>query len=254
VKPGHAARASGPKATAAAQVLHGVLPYLRSVQGKTFVVVCEGGVLADASLRAGLARDTALLHLVGLDLVLVSGGAEARAVARACEELVGTLNQQGCRAVGITDNDGGADGPAGGLIQRLHAKGLLAVVMPLAKGHGAVGADTLAVDIALRLHAEKLLFLGDAAGALGSDGQALSLLGRSEADRRCREGTVAAASAERLRVAVDALDGGVRSVHIIDGRPPHALLLETLSRSGGGTLVVPDRAAGFLDDSRRYLG
>jgi len=256
VKPDRPADARGSVVAAPAQVLQGVLPYLQSVQGKTFAVVCEGAVLGDASLRAGLARDAALLHLVGLKLVLVGGGAGdgPRAVAHACEELVGALNQQGCRAVGVTAIDGGTNGPAGGLIQRLHAKGLLPVVMPLA-GHGTgIDADALAADIAVRLGAEKLLFIGDAAAALGRDGRAIALLGRSEAERRCRDGSIAAASVARLRVAADAIDGGVRSVQIVDGRSLHALLLEVLSRTGAGTLVLRDKAAGFLDDSRRYLG
>src|SRR5262249_15162771 len=59
-----------------AQVLHGVLPYLQSIHGKTFVVVCEGAVLKELPLRVGLGRDVALLHLVGLRLVLLNAGAQ----------------------------------------------------------------------------------------------------------------------------------------------------------------------------------
>ena len=245
-----------PSAATQAMVLHGVLPYLRSVQGRTFVVVGAGRVLGEESLRAGLARDTALLSLVGLKLVLVgsaSAGA-ALALARLTDTLVGLINQQGLRAVGVTGIDGGPGGPTGGLIQRLHADGFVPVVMPLGADHSLADADALAADVAVRLGAEKLLLLGDDAGVPDRNGREIPVLSRREAERRCREGTLTAAALGRLRAASAALAGGVRSVHVVDGAAPHALLLEVLSRCGGGTLVLPDKAAGFLDDTRRSLG
>ena len=242
-----------------AQVLHGVLPYLQRIHGKTFVVVCEGEVLNDPALRSGLGRDVALLHLVGLRLVLVSAAAVdgLSALFHQHEDLVGLVNQHGCRAVGITSADGGAAGLAGGLLQRLHAKGFVPVVMPVmvdAKGERrAVDADALAAQIAQGLAAEKLLFIGDAAGAFDRDGRLLADLSQRRIAQLRDSGTIVGASLARLEAAASAVARGVKSAHIFGGRRLHALLLEVLSSSGEGTLVLPDKSAGFLEDSRRYM-
>ena len=242
-----------------AQVLHGVLPYLQSIHGKTFIVVCEGAVLDDAPLRASLGRDVALLNLVGLRLVLMNGGAQANlsALSHGHEDLVGVVNQHGCRAVGITADDGGPAGLAGGLVQRLHAKGFVPVVLPVAGNalgqRSALAADALAADLARRLGAEKLVFIGDAAGALDRDGRLIAGLSERQIKARRRDKSIAGAVLARLQAAAHAVSHGVRSVHIISGHRLHALLLEVLGGSGEGTLVLPDEAARFLDDSRRYL-
>jgi hypothetical protein len=106
-----------------AQVLHGALPYLQRVCGKTFVVVCEGAVLADGALRSSLGAHVALLHLVGVRIVLVHGGAGVvlSALTHAHENLLGLVNHHGCHAVGLTAADGGPDGLAGGLRRRHNA-------------------------------------------------------------------------------------------------------------------------------------
>jgi acetylglutamate kinase len=242
-----------------AQVLHGVLPYLQRIHGKTFVVVCEGEVLTDPALRSGLGRDVALLHLVGLRLVLVSAAAVdgLSALFHQHEDLVGLVNQHGCRAVGITGADGGPAGLAGGLLQRLHARGFVPVVMPVIINakceRQAVEADELAAQIAQGLAAEKLLFIGDARGALDRDGHLLADLSEHRIAQLRKAGTIAGSSLARLEAAAGAVSHGVKSAHIIGGRRLHALLLEVLSSSGEGTMVLPDKSASFLEDSRRYM-
>lgn len=251
---------SGPSAALQAQVLHGVLPYLQSIHGKTFVVVCEGGVLTEPALRLGLGRDVALLQLVGLQLVLFSGGtaASVSAIAHQQESLVGAVNQHGARAVGLTGMDGGPARLAGGLIQRLCGQGFVPVVMPLVEGAGGeralADADALACDVAVQLKAEKLLFLGDSPGALDGDGNVIAVLSVQEIESRRGAKTIAAAGLARLEAAARALAGGVKSAHLLDGRCLHALLLEVLSNSGGGTLVLHDGSTRFLDITRRYMG
>ncbi|HZX26468.1 MAG TPA: hypothetical protein VFF16_05335 [Telluria sp.] len=243
-----------------AQVLHGVLPYLQSIHGKTFVVVCEGAVLEDPALRSGLGRDVALLHLVGLRLVLLNSGsfASMSALSHEHEDLVAVVNQHGCRAIGITGSDGGAAGLAGGLVQRLHAKGFVPVIMPVlldARGQRELAdADRLAADLARELRAEKLLFIGDAPGALSRDGRLLADLTERQIKARGRAGTIEGATLARLQAATHAVSGGVNAVHIIDGHRLHALLLELLGGASGGTTVLPDKAMHFMDDSRRYMG
>ena len=233
-----------------ARVLHEALPYVQSVQGKIFVVRCEGHWLSDPVHCAGFARDAALLHLVGLRLVLVYGAQRSPAeLYRTRSDLVGLINQQGCRAVGLTTRDGGRAGLADGLIQRLHARGFIPVVVPLAEA--ADDADALAGDLAQRLCAEKLLMLGDWPGVLDRDGHLVATL--SARDMAAWPGALPAATRKALDVALAAVAHGVKSAHIIDGRRDHALLLEVLSNAGDGTIVLPEQAPHFLDDSLRYL-
>jgi acetylglutamate kinase len=235
-----------PPAAVQAQVLHGVLPYLQSIHGKTFVVLCEGAVLNDPVLRAGLGRDVALLHLVGLRLVLVDcAPVDSLGILTVLHEnLVGVVNQHGCRAVSITVDDGGPDGLAGGLVQRLHAKGLVPVVMPIVRndtgGCDPVDADAVAGELARALGTEKLLFIADAPGALDRDGRLIRHLRGRDVQARGRAGMIAGRSLQRLRAAAAAVAGGVKSARLIDGRRLHALLLEVLDGSDEGTLVVPD--------------
>jgi len=119
-----------------AQVLHEALPYVQSVQRKVFVVQCDGHWLSDAALRTDFGRDVAPLHLVGLRLVLAHGDRLDTPIqlVQLQRDLVGVINQQDCRAVGLTCVDGGEGALAGGLIQRLHAGGFIPVVQAPADG------------------------------------------------------------------------------------------------------------------------
>ena len=110
-----------------ARVLHEALPYVQSVQGKVFVAQCDGHWLSDAALRTDFGREVALLHLIGLRLVLAHGDRQDTPIqlVRLQRDLVGVINQQGCRAVGLTCVDGGEGALVGGLIQRLQARGRL---------------------------------------------------------------------------------------------------------------------------------
>jgi acetylglutamate kinase len=242
-----------------AQVLHGVLPYLQSIHGKTFVVVCEGAVLQELPLRVGLARDVALLYLVGLRLVLLSGGARESlsALSHLHGDLVAAVNQHGCRAMGITGDDGGTAGLAGGLVQRLHAKGFLPVILPVVQNaqgqREAVDAGALAADLAPQLGAEKLLFIGDAAGAIDREGRLIADLSERKVKALRRHKAIAEPVMARLDAASQAVSRGVKSVHLIDGHRLHSLLLEVLGNSNHGTMVLPDRAVRLLDDSRRSM-
>jgi acetylglutamate kinase len=246
-----------------ARVLHEALPYVQSVQGKTFVVECDGQWLGDPALRAGLGRDVALLHLVGLRLVLVHGGLQGGSADRSLEllrthrDLVGSINQQGCRAVGLTPDDGGASGLAGGLVQRLQLRDFIPVVTPragtVADGRARIDADALAGRLAQDLGAEKLLMLGDSPGLRDNAGRLVAVLSARDAAAWRNDSRVPAATQARLGVALEAVAHGVRSAHLIDGRQDHALLLEVLSNAGEGTMVLPERAPNFLADSLSYL-
>jgi acetylglutamate kinase len=80
------------------------------------------------------------------------------------------------------------------------------------------------------------------------------VLTASDADGLLRDGVVNGGMRPRLTAALDAVRAGVRSVHIIDGGVPSALLLEVLTNEGVGTAVRSDAGASFLADSRAYFG
>lgn len=233
-----------------------VLPCVHKLDGTTFVVRCSGQLLSDPELRAGLGHDVALLHFLGLRLVLVHGGTEPGGLIRRQRELVGLLGGQGCHAVGLTATERG-DGLGYGFMRRLIVRGAIPVVMPRVDGLAdtvtSEGADALAGVLSQCLAAEKLLMLSDSPGMLDRGGRLIESLCAGDAaalrdDPSCPEVTRA-----RLQVALEVLEHGVGSVRIIDGRRNHALLLAVLSNSGEGTLVFPGQAQRFRDDSLRYL-
>lgn len=105
-----------------------------------------------------------------------------------------------------------------------------------------VNADTAAAAVARIMDAEKLIFLSDVPGICLDRHEPESLVSRLEA-RRCREliadGTIDSGMVPKVDAALEALDAGVRKVHIVDGRKPHSLLLEIYSDRGIGTEIVP---------------
>lgn len=105
-----------------------------------------------------------------------------------------------------------------------------------------VNADTAAAAVARMMNAEKLIFLSDVPGICLDRNEPESLVSRLNASR-CREliasGTIDAGMVPKVDAALEALQAGVRKVHIVDGRQPHSLLLEIYSDRGIGTEIVP---------------
>jgi acetylglutamate kinase len=196
------------------------------------------------------------------------------------QELTGLVNQHGGRAVGINGQDGrfiraeplraAAGGPdvdlgyvgavAGidvELVNLLLSKAFVPVILPLGVAEDGtayhIDSDRLALALARALSAEKLILMTNAEGLRNRRGQLAFVLTASEVDALLAQGAVADELAPRARAAVDAIRAGVRSVHIIDGGVPSALLLEVLTAEGVGTAVRPDDGPRFLEDSRHYL-
>jgi acetylglutamate kinase len=115
------------------------------------------------------------------------------------------------------------------------------VVAPLAAGlDGAtynVNADTAAGAIAKALMADKLILLTDVPGVIGKDLKPISLLKKNEVQTLIENETIRGGMIPKAKCCLDALHGGVRKTHIIDGRVSHALLLEVLTDSGIGTQI-----------------
>ena len=105
-----------------------------------------------------------------------------------------------------------------------------------------VNADTAAAAVARLLNAEKLVFLSDVPGIFMDKDDPTTKISHLEV-RRCREliadGTIATGMVPKIEAALEALEAGVRKVHIVDGRMPHSVLLEIYSDTGVGTEIVP---------------
>ena len=89
----------------------------------------------------------------------------------------------------------------------------------------------------MALNAAKLILLTDVAGVLGVDGRVVAVLSRDDARHRIDEGEVTGGMIPKLEACLRALDG-IPLAHIVDGRTPHALLLELFTESGIGTMVT----------------
>ena len=125
------------------------------------------------------------------------------------------------------------------VLQRLVAGGFIPVVAPVAvdkEGRSLnVNADTVAGEVAKALGARKLVLMTDIEGVRGPDGEVYSSLRASEVPALEESAIISGGMIPKVRCAVDALAGGVRKAHIIDGRSKHAVLLEIFTDQGVGT-------------------
>jgi acetylglutamate kinase len=186
------------------------------------------------------------------------------------QDIVSLINHVGGRAVGITGKDGqlieahkltiqreSAElkapeiidiGHVGeierinrGVVDTLIGSGFIPVIAPI--GVGAEGesyninADVVAGRLAQDLKAEKLMLLTNTPGLLDKNGSTLTGITPAQVASLIEDGTITGGMLPKVRCAVDAVQGGVRSAHIIDGRIPHAVLLEVFTDSGVGTLI-----------------
>ena len=106
-----------------------------------------------------------------------------------------------------------------------------------------INADLVASKLAQVLAAEKLIMLTNTSGVLDRDGRMLRGIGQREATQLIADGVISGGMLPKVRAALDAVNSGVSSVHILDGRVAHALLLEVLTDHGVGTLIRASRPA-----------
>ncbi len=178
-------------------------------------------------------------------------------------DLVSLLNQSSAHAVGVSGKDGGLlrarklAGEGGvdlgmvgeitsvnrELLDILLDKKYVPVVSPVGLGEDGDGyninADAAAAEIAIAIKAEKLIYLTDAAGIL-ENGELVSSLSASQMRRKLADGTIRGGMAAKAKSVLRAIEGGVPSVHILDGRSPHSVIAELFTDRGVGTLVHPD--------------
>jgi acetylglutamate kinase len=285
-----------------AQILAEALPYIQRFHDRTIVVKYGGNAMTEPALKSGFARDVVMLKLVGMNPVIVHGGgpqigdllkrmgieSEFRQGMRVTDEkvmnvvemvlgelnqeIVGLINQQGGKAVGLTGQDGAfirarkmmlesetvkgelIDIGLVGEIERidpelislLDSRDFIPVIAPI--GVGAQGeayninADLVAGELAQTLRAEKLVLMTNTTGVLDRNGKLLTGLTASEIDALFADGTIHGGMLPKIGSALDAVKNGVKSTHIIDGRVAHALLLEVLTNQGVGTMIRADDA------------
>ncbi|MDC7702197.1 acetylglutamate kinase [Vogesella indigofera] len=181
------------------------------------------------------------------------------------KEIVSLLNKHGGKAVGITGKDGHfirasklylqseADeqidiGQVGdiehidpSLVALLDSHDFIPVIAPIGVGKDGeaynINADVVAGKLAETLKAEKLVLMTNTPGVLDKQGNLLTGLTAAKVDELFADGTISGGMLPKISSALDAAKSGVNSVHIIDGRVPHALLLEILTDEGVGTMI-----------------
>jgi len=183
------------------------------------------------------------------------------------KDIVNLINKHGGKAVGLTGQDGAfiravkllvesQDEPGKMLdiglvgeiskidphiITFLDSGDFIPVIAPIGVAPDGetlnINADLVAGKLAEVLHAEKLVLLTNTPGVLDKDGNLLTGLTPKQIDEMVADGSLSGGMLPKISSALDAARGGVKSVHIIDGRVEHALLLEILTDEGVGTLI-----------------
>ncbi len=183
------------------------------------------------------------------------------------KEIAELINHAGGKAVGLTGQDGGlirarkmlvkADdtsteafdlGHVGeiesvdpAIIHSLLASGFVPVIAPIGSGREGetynINADLVAGKIAEILKAEKLILMTNTPGVLDKKGNLITGLSAKEIDGLFADGTISGGMLPKISSALDAAKSGVASVHIVDGRVPHCLLLEIMTSEGVGTMI-----------------
>lgn len=128
------------------------------------------------------------------------------------------------------------------LLDMLVKGDFIPVIAPIGVGPNGesynINADLVAGKVAEALHAEKLMLLTNIAGLMDKQGNVLTGLNTAQVDELIADGTIYGGMLPKIRCALDAVQGGVHSSHIIDGRVPNAVLLEIFTDHGVGTLIT----------------
>ncbi|MGD9504156.1 MAG: acetylglutamate kinase [Syntrophobacteraceae bacterium] len=196
-------------------------------------------------------------------------------VGKLNKEIVHLINQSGGRAVGLSGKDGqliearklhvfryqGDDQPPEvidiGLVGEVHRvnteilkvfekSDIIPVIAPVGVGEGGstynINADLVAGKVAAALRAKKLILMTDVAGVLDASGSLISSMSVGEAADLMQEEALRGGMIPKVQCSIDAVQDGVDKVHIVDGRLPHAVLLEIFTDAGVGTEIVRKRS------------
>jgi acetylglutamate kinase len=186
------------------------------------------------------------------------------------QDIVLMINEAGGKAVGLTGKDGcliqarkkmmpNKDDPANpidigfvgdiaqvepAVVKALQDDQFIPVISPIGYGEDGlaynINADIVAGKMAEVLGAEKLLMMTNTPGVLNKDGQLMRSLSAQTIDALFADGTISGGMLPKISSALDAARKGVKSVHVVDGRVPHCLLLEILTDRGVGTMITSE--------------
>ena len=213
---------------------------------------------------------TDLLTDLGVETTFVDGQrVTTREVMRVVEmvlsgginkEIVSLLDNHGSKAIGISGKDGGflkgipkdfenfgytgkIEDVNPEIVSNIIEDGAVPVIAPIAgsstMGHPGfnINADLAASKIAVAMEARKVLFLTDTPGVLDKEMKLISTLSIEKTEALKADGTIQGGMVPKVDACIEALRGGVKKAHIIDGRVEHSLLLEILTSSGVGTCI-----------------
>lgn len=246
---------------------------LMKLVGMNPVVVHGGGpqigaLLEKLNIRTEFVDGMRVTDAQTMDIVeMVLGGSVNK-------EIVASINRNGGKAIGVTGKDGQMirahkmtvtryspelDAPEiidighvgevdqidTEVLKVILASNFIPVIAPIGVGEDGstynINADLVAGKLAEVMQAEKLMLLTNVAGLLDKSGQILTGLTTRQVDELIADGTISGGMLPKIRCALDAVKTGVTSAHIVDGRVPHAVLLETFTDEGMGTLISNKR-------------
>lgn len=289
---------------AKAGLLTEALPYMRRYADKTLVIKYGGHAMGDSSLARLFARDIVLLKQVGVEPIVVHGGGPqiGEMLKRVSKEsvfvdglrvtdqetvdivemvlsgsinksIVGSLQAEGGRAVGLSGKDAGlikarklsrtVKDPESNIenvldlgfvgepydcdvkiLDILRQSDFIPVIAPIGLGDDGetynINADTAAGAIAGAAGAKRLLLLTDVAGILDKDGTLITDLTVSQAERLREDGVISGGMIPKVQTCIDAVKAGAEAAVILDGRAQHQILLELFTEHGTGTLITRD--------------
>jgi acetylglutamate kinase len=284
------------------EILVQALPHMLRYDEAIIVVKYGGHAMGDEAKGRDFARDMVLLEQSGVNPVVVHGGGPQigsmlaklgikstfsgglRVTDKATVEIVemvlagainkqivGTINAQGGRAVGLCGKDGNMViarkvAPRGGdngseigdvvdlgfvgepdkvditVLEQILGRELIPVLAPVAQGADGetynVNADTFAGAIAGALGAKRLLLLTDVPGVLDKNKELIKELKVDDIRGLIADGTITGGMIPKVETCIYALEQGVEGVVILDGKIPHAVLIELLTDHGAGTLIT----------------
>ncbi len=284
-----------------ATILIEALPYIQKFRGKRIVVKYGGHAMEDEELKKSFCRDVVLLKLIGLHPVIVHGGGpqiekvlgqmgiqakyhnglritdpdtmavvEMVLIGKINKDIVGWINHNGGRAIGLSGKDGLLiqavkmdpqeiktskkkpeiiDLGQVGSVQKIDPSVIteiengffIPVIAPVGVSDTGeslnINADFVASAVAGALKAEKLILMTDVEGVKDASGKLMTAVKAGDIATLIANGVVHGGMIPKLQCTLQALENGVHTAHIIDGRVIHALLLEIFTDTGVGTLI-----------------
>ena len=223
-------------------------------------IVVHGGGKSITDLLADLGVETTFVDGQRVTTKEVMRIAEMVLSGQINKEIVSLLDNHGSKAIGISGKDGGFlkgmpkdfenFGYTGNIehinpeiVNNIIEDGAIPVIAPIAGsstiGHPGfnINADLAASKIAVAMEARKVLFLTDTPGVLDKEMNLITNLSIEKTEALKVDGTIQGGMVPKVDACIEALRGGVKKAHIIDGRVEHSLLLEILTSSGVGTCI-----------------